>query len=132
MAILDLKIQILQQLPMTVVTMKGSSKVATDYTNGNGLLYFDANKAIFNCGIQSKYYNDTYTSTPPSTKIGNDTENICICYQNATYPLQVGNIVINSSSIISLNAPVIQLNGSTLQSQRIGKDKFFNVYESKN
>ena len=65
--------------------------------------------------------------------MGNDTENMCIYYQNSTFPyLQIGNVVINSSSRIILIAPVMRINGSTIQNQGFGKDNYFNVYESIN
>ena len=94
---------------------------------------FDAIKAVFNCPIQSRYYNDTFVTNPPCTKIGNDTENISIYYQKSSFPyLQAGDIVLKLSSRIVLNAPVIRLSGSTIQNQGFGKDNFFNVYESIN
>ena len=61
---------------------ESSTSGSTDYTNGNGLLYFDANKDIFNCAIHSKCYNDTFVVNPPRTQIGNDTKNNTIQYQN--------------------------------------------------
>ena len=78
----------------------------------------NANKAIFNCANQSKYYNDTFQKNPPRTQIGNDVENITIQYQNSSYPfLQFGDVILNSSRKIVLNAPVIRFNGTTIQNQ---------------
>ena len=110
---------------------EGSNDGCTDYTNGNGLLYVDFKKAVFNSPIQSRYYNNKFEHKMCS-KTGNDTMNICIYYQTYTPYLQVSDVIINSSRRISLNAPVIQLNSNTLQSQEFGKDNFCNEYESIN
>jgi len=82
--------------------------------NGQGILTFDANKAVFNCPISSQYVNSkTATSTtPPSTYIGNDTEFIRVNYENA-YPVQSGTIFLQAGSKITLNVPNSRIGSST-------------------
>ena len=53
---------------------EGSTSGSTDYTNAGGILMFDSNKAVFNCLIQTRYYNDTFVTNPPCKKVGNATE----------------------------------------------------------
>jgi hypothetical protein len=50
--------------------------------NGQGTLTFDCNKAKFKCSVQTNYYNDNFTLTPPSTRIGNSSEYTKLRYNN--------------------------------------------------
>ena len=93
---------------------EGSS--TTSVNDAQGQLTIDSGKTLFNCPIQSTYYNDCYTVNPPSTLVGNSTEFLKLNYQNIN-PLQQGTSVIQASTKISMNAPSISLGntGNTIQ-----------------
>ena len=53
---------------------KSSTSGCTDYSNAGGILMFDSNKAVFNCPIVTRYYNDNFVTNSPCTKVGKATE----------------------------------------------------------
>ena len=79
--------------------------------NGQGKLVLEANNVETTGSLKSRYYNDSLTTSPPSTLIGNNTEYIKIRYENAL-PVQGGHIILKSNYSITLDAPYININGT--------------------
>ena len=79
--------------------------------NGQGKLILEANNVETTGSFKSKYYNDSLTTSPPSTILGNDSEYIKIRYENML-PLQGGHIILKSNYSITLDAPYVNINGT--------------------
>ena len=97
--------------------------------DGKGILLIDSAHVNVGCSfkatsLQWTYFNNINTTSPPSSYFGNATEYIQIYYQNIN-PIQIGGIVISSSSSIRLSAPLIFLDGSVINNRASGTDLFF-------
>ena len=96
-----------------------------------GILLIDAGHVNVGCSLQatslqSNYINDQYTTSPPSTLIGDSTSSIRLFYENPN-PLRNGPIVILSSISVRITSPLIILDELVINNRAAGSDLLFNL-----